>query len=266
MSVATNIRAYSMCKVYGGADATIVGVEHTTEGCVVAYMDDGSVVVLGTASLPQSGTVNNGSAEDGVDRDDMRAFSMLYAVANNGKDVGVVGIALTANGDMSITLDNGDVVVAGGVIKVGGALHEDMETPPATSPIYCNSFASILKIIGNIDTTEIEEDISNLKGLVADVEGYVAGYDEKISKLESNDLVIEGRLKSVEQATGSADITELKLQLNINTEDIRELKMDRVPTIASRLSLVSSDVESLSVRVTNIEQTARVVVVKPSIN
>lgn len=244
-------------------------------GCLVAVMVDGAECNMGTLNMPNaeygiSPTSHSTISSTASDvKDDIRVLSMLHVVSNRGIDVKVTDVAITEDGDMSIVLGNGDTLVSNGVGQVGGDLKEDSEVPSATSPIYCNSFASILKVIGNIDTTDIESDIEELKKDVANVEGFVmdtqnivAGYNDKFTAFEQNDKIIEERLKVVEMATGSADITELKTQLSINTETIKDLSLTKVPTISTELSLVSGRVSSLETRVTNVENTVRVVVIK----
>lgn len=92
-------------------------------------------------------------------------------------------------------------------------------------------------------------------------------------------FAIEKRLQVVENNTGSTDISALKLQVTTNTQELKTLNETVIPTLSSRLGqaemklltltettipTLSQQVLKIDKRVTNVENTARVVVVTPN--
>lgn len=102
---------------------------------------------------------------------------------------------------------------------------------------------------------------------------------EGLSANEKALFAIDNRLKLVEGNTGSTDISALTLQVTTNTQELKTLNETVIPTLSSRLGqaetklltltettipTLSQQVLKIDKRVTNVENTARVVVVTPN--
>lgn len=135
----------------------------------------------------------------------------------------------------------------------------------------------------NSRTTQLTAQVLKVEDTALSAQTTAQKASEGLSANKEALFAIEKRLLAVENNTSSTDISALKLQVTINTQELKTLNETVIPTLSSRLGQaetklltltettiptlsqqvlkLSGDVTTIDKRVTNVENTARVVVV-----
>lgn len=225
-------------------------------------MVDGAEYKMGTITEPSTAVcvcVSDTPKEiptkilaQGVDVDDIRVFSAIYIV----QDANDVDVESVSRGDSYVTI----LLTNGETIRIGDDMRHACSIPPTLIPTphppsFTNSFASVLKILSDVELKDIEDRV----------------------------FLLEERLQVVENNTGSADISALKLQVQTNTQELKTLNEKVIPVLRGRLGQaekqlltltettiptlsqqvlkLSGDVTTIDKRVTNVEKRVAVKVV-----
>lgn len=138
----------------------------------------------------------------------------------------------------------------------------------------------------NSRTTQLTAQVLKVEDSALTAQTTALKASEGLSANEKALFAIEKRLQAVENNTSSTDISALKLQVQENTQGLKSLNETVIPKLSGRLGQaekdlltltdttiptlsqqvlkLSRDVTTIDKRVTNVENTARVVVVTPN--
>lgn len=211
MAIDIDIRTFAKCITLQDDKPIVKNVMLSVLGGIVVCMSSGVEYDLGVVPTFDhhldcigdcvSPSINHLIKENnGVD--DIAVNSAIYIV-NSADDVNIVNITHPNGGIMSISLDNGDEII----IKdyIGEHCVEQNKVFPeiiAPPPIFCNSFASILKILSDEEIKDLEKQIQMMHSNISTLQKQVSANTDNIKLLQSDESIPGSVLNIVKTATG----------------------------------------------------------------
>lgn len=244
MAEALDIRTYTASKaIVGVADISIVSVRMTVGECLVVGTANGEDVLVGPITILETVKVQKGCVAeskdsdftyDGIDIDDIRVITAIYVV-QGGAPIELESASFK-EGKFFIKCAEKEVVV----LDISNRVATPLKEVPLSfkPPLFCNTFSSILKVVGGGQDNPEDPDNPNSPALEE--------ITERIVVLEAKDIEIEKRLKVVEQSSGVIDLTEITTQLQNHDTNLRK---------------IDKNLNNIDIRVASVEAKAKVGVV-----